>query len=193
MAGVQRQETPARARNLVIRGEDMTAEMDPFVGVLHDAGPYEPLAEKLNLFGQFVGAWDLVWSGKDADGKDLSTRGLLHFGWILGGRAVQDVWQVPLDPADAPGMRGFYGTTVRFYDPEIDAWRSTWIDPLNGNVLRFIGRQVEGGIILDCIDAQERWSFWDITPCSFRWIGESSHDGGQTWAQYEEMRALRRR
>jgi hypothetical protein len=172
----------------------MKTDTNALRSVLHAAEAVEPIAEKLRLFGQFIGAWDLEWRGTNADGRELSVPGQLHFGWILGGRAVQDVWQVPLDPADAPGMRGFYGTTVRFYDPAIDAWRSTWIDPLNGNVLRFIGRQVESGIVLNDIDgAGERWSFCDIAPDSFRWIGETSKDGGKTWVQYEEMQALRRR
>jgi len=38
---------------------------------------------------------------------------------MLGGRAVQDVWRVPLDPADARRMRGSNGTG--FYDPKIAA------------------------------------------------------------------------
>ena len=171
----------------------MTTEHADLADVLHAAEPYRPQADKLNLFGQFVGAWDLVWSGRNSAGKEVTVHGRLHFGWILGGRAVQDVWQVPIDPAEAPGMRGFYGTTIRFYDPAIDAWRSTWLDPLNGNVLRFIGRPVEGGIVLEDIDgAGERWSFHDIAPDTFRWIGESSRDGGKTWVQYEEMHARRR-
>jgi hypothetical protein len=172
----------------------MTTDGDALTSVLHGAGPYEPLAGKLSLFGQFIGEWSLEWRGKDAAGNDLAVPGLLDFGWVLDGRAVQDVWRVPVDPADAPGMRGFYGTTIRFYDPAIDAWRSTWIDPLNGNVLRFIGRSVDGGIVLTEIDrGSERWSFRDITPDSFRWTGESSQDGGKTFVQYEEMLARRRR
>ncbi len=120
--------------------------------------------------------------------------GQLSFGWILGGRAIQDVWRVPIDAGDAPSMRGFYGTTVRFYDPAIAAWRSTWLDLLNGRVLRFIGRPVPDGIELTGLDddPKERWSFRDITRDSFRWTGEMSRDGGRTREQYEEMRARRR-
>ncbi len=173
----------------------MALKGDPLAGVLHAVSAYEPYAEKLQLFGRFVGAWDLVWHGPNRAGERLAVPGELHFGWILGGRAVQDVWRVPLDPADAPGMRGFHGTTIRFYDPEIDAWRSTWIDPLNGRVMRFIGRPDGDGIVLTSIetDVHERWSFRDITPDSFRWTGEASGDGGRTFEQYEEMRATRRR
>jgi hypothetical protein len=173
----------------------MNLEAGPLVEVLHDSGPFEPLADKLHLFGQFVGAWDLEWRGQDKDGRDMVVAGELHFGWILGGRAVQDVWRVPKNPADAPaGLGGFYGTTIRFYDPKIDAWRSTWMNP-PGRVSRFIGRPDEDGIVLECIDtdrAPERWSFRDITPNSFRWVGEASSDGGKTWVQDEEMLATRR-
>jgi hypothetical protein len=117
-----------------VHGEDSLAS------ALHASAAFEPLSEPLRLFGQFVGAWELEWRGLDATGSPVAVRGELHVGWILDGRAVQDVWRVPLDRRDGARMRGFHGTTIRFYDPEIDAWRSTWLDPLNGRVRRFIGR-----------------------------------------------------
>jgi hypothetical protein len=91
-------------------------------------------------------------------------------------------------------MRAFHGTTIRFYDPTIGAWRSTWIDPLNGRVRRFIGRFVNGEIVLDGLDddPRERWGFRDITPTTFHWRGESSLDGGKSWYLEDEMFARRR-
>jgi hypothetical protein len=176
--------------------EKMNLEADSLIDALHDTGPFEPLADKLQLFGQFVGAWDLEWHGQDGEGRDVVVAGELHFGWILGGRAVQDVWKVPKNPADAPaGLGGFHGTTIRFYDPKIDAWRSTWINPRAGRVSLFIGKPAPDGIYLTCTDTDrkpERWSFHDITPTSFRWVGEYSEDGGKTWIQDEEMLATRR-
>jgi hypothetical protein len=167
---------------------------DELVRALHAVGPFEGLSDNLRLFGQFAGTWDLEWHGQDSAGREVVVPGELHLGWILDGRAVQDVWRVPVDPADAQGMRGFHGTTIRFYDPAIGAWRSTWIDPLNGRVIQFIGRPDDGGIVLTEIDEDphERWSFRDITADSFRWVGESSSDGGRAWVQYEEMLARRR-
>jgi len=167
----------------------------PLIAALHGPGPYGSLADELALFGQFVGAWDLEWRGQDRDGKDVVVPGEVVFGWVLDGRAVQDVWRVPLDPADAHGMGGFHGTTIRFYDPKISAWRSTWINPPSGRVSRFIGRADADGIVLEMLDedrAPERWRFRDITPTSFRWVGEVSTDGGKTWIQDEEMLARRR-
>ena len=68
---------------------------DGFIEALHTAGPAGPNAEQLQLFGQFIGSWDIDWSGLDADGRRHTARGELHFGWVLGGRAVQDIWIVP--------------------------------------------------------------------------------------------------
>ena len=58
-------------------------------------GPAGPHADKLGLFGQFVGSWTLEWAGRDADGNPATMTGELHFGCVLGGRAVQDIWIVP--------------------------------------------------------------------------------------------------
>ena len=161
---------------------------------LHASAAYAPLARSLQLFGQFIGVWDLEWRGLDHAGSPIVVRGELHFGWILDGRAVQDVWRVPVDGSDAARMRAFHGTTIRFYDPQIDAWRSTWLDPLNGRVRRFIGRPVGHTIVLEGLDEdpKERWTFRDITNDSFVWRGERSTDGGRTWTIEDEMYARRR-
>lgn len=129
----------------------------------------------------------------DADGRPATMVGELHVGWVLGGRAVQDVWQVPSGSAPPSTARPFHGMTLRFYDPAISAWRSTWLDPLNGRVRRFIGRLVGDDIVLDGLDPEpaERWSFRDISEDFFRWIGEVSYDGRASWSIEEEM-AVRR-
>jgi hypothetical protein len=169
---------------------------DPLTAALHATGPAGPDAEQLALFGQFIGSWDVAWSGSDADGQPVTARGELHVGWVLGGRAVQDVWIVP-----GPGRPGagepplaFHGSTIRFYDGSIGAWRSTWIEPVNGRVRRFIGRPVDGEIVLVSHedDPQLRWRFTEITGESFVWRGESSVDGGASWALDEEMTITRR-
>lgn len=158
---------------------------------LHVPGPEPERAGDLRLFGQFVGSWSIEWS---APGAEPAT-GELHFGWVLGGRAVQDIWIVPGRGRRGEGRppRGFHGSTIRFYDAALGAWRSTWIEPVNGRVRRFIGRPHDGGILLvsDEDDPQLRWRFRDITPDSFRWTSESSDDGGATWRHDEEMLATR--
>lgn len=165
------------------------------IDALHVAAPAGDHAEKLELFGRFVGSWQLQWTGTDPDGLPLEMTGELHFGWVLGGRAVQDIWIVPsrteTDASHSPV--GFHGSTIRFYDPTIDGWRSTWIEPLNARVRRFVGRAVGHDIVLvsDEDDPQLRWSFTKITPSSFQWTGEVSADGGATWRLEEQMHATR--
>ena len=69
----------------------------------------------------------------------------MHFNWILDGRAVQDVWG-SLDPSTHRFVP--WGTTIRYYDPRLGAWRSTWIAPRQKAVRRFIGRKVGDEIVL---------------------------------------------
>jgi hypothetical protein len=74
------------------------------------------------------------------------------------------------------------------------AWRSTWIEPVNGRVRRFIGRPSGDEIVLvsDEDSPQLRCRFTEITPTSFRWRSEVSTDRGTTWVFNEEMRLTRR-
>jgi len=168
---------------------------DGLIGALHVDGPAGEHAEELMLFGRFVGSWELEWRGTNPDGSPATMSGELHFGWVLAGRAVQDVWIVPGrgQPGEGRPPLAFHGSTIRFYDRSIRAWRSTWIEPVNGRVRRFVGRPVEGEIVLlsDEDDPQLRWRFTDIAPDSFVWRAEISHDGGATWAFDEEMHATR--
>jgi hypothetical protein len=169
---------------------------DGLPAALHAAGPADPHAEELHLFGQFIGSWDIAWSGLDGEGRTLTARGELHFGWVLGGRAVQDVCIVPGrgERAEGGSPLAFHGSTVRFYDASLGAWRSTWIDPVNNRVRRFTGRRAGDDILLlsDEDEPQLRWRFTDIKADSFTWRGETSRDGGATWIVDEEMRINRK-
>jgi hypothetical protein len=162
--------------------------------VLEASGPHPDHAEQLMLFGQFVGAWDFDAVLVDRDGTRTTHRGEWHFGWALDGRAVQDVLISP--PRGEPGEPEEYGTTVRFFDPQLDAWQITWITPLNGRVRRLIARPAGEEIRLEGRNDRGqllRWTFSEITPETFTWRGEISNDDGATWHMEEEMRLRRRR
>jgi hypothetical protein len=168
-------------------------------GALADAllspGPAADMAAELATFGQFVGDWTLRWLGRDATGAETVTMdGRLSVGWVLNGMAVQDVWVVPLPDQPVPGgLRGFHGTTVRFYDPGIRGWRSTWIDPPNARVRRFIGRLT--GPDIELISDEEepllRWRFTRIEPDSFLWTGEIRPTQADEWSPQQEIHATR--
>ena len=155
-------------------------------------GPASDLRNKLRLFGQFVGSWDILERRVPLlNARESTWTGEVHFNWVLGGRAVQDVWG-GLDPITQKLIPA--GTTIRFYDPVLDAWRSTWISPSQNVVRRFIGRQVDGEIILKEENRgglTEHWVFADIRPNSFRWYALRKHRGRDAWRVVEEMRLER--
>ena len=125
-------------------------------------------------------------------------KGEWHFGWALEGRAIQDVWIVPprgkLRSGDAAANINSYGTTLRVYDPDIDAWRIQWTDPVTQSFLQMIGRAEGVGIVQlgTRPDGQlMRWSFSEITQDSFFWRGELSADQGASWRTNVEFTARR--
>jgi len=164
---------------------------------LHSEGPNPELEEKLMLFGQFVGDWDILEDRfYEPDGtqnlEQNLARGELHWGWILNGRAVQDVW---MSTDEKTGKAIPEGTTVRFYDPKIDAWHSVWISPTQGVVKTFVARQVRDEIVLEGKNTEGypvKWIFSEITPDSFKWRSEETRDNGKSWTLKEEMRIRRR-
>ena len=153
-------------------------------------GPARDLRNKLQMFGQFVGSWEIFEHRRPP--SRLRAPGEVHFNWILGGRAVQDVWG-SVDPRTHRFSP--WGTTVRYYDPHLGAWRSTWISPHQKAVRRFIGRRVGCEIVLQEEDrglSTERWVFSDIGSRSFRWYALKRQRRGGPWRLVEEMRIKRR-
>lgn len=172
--------------------------MTPMLEALHAAGPSAALADKLRLYGQFVGSWDLDIDWYPAEAPERHETGEWHFGWVLEGRAVQDVWIFPAGAqrtaADEPWH--FYGSTFRFYDPALDAWHITYFEPTRPFAIRQLGR-AQGPDIVQIADAVDgvvrRWRFTEVTSDAFRWIADTSSDQGETWRLELEMRAKRRR
>ena len=168
------------------------------IEALTAAGPLPEYADKLMLFGRLVGGWDIEGRHFNSDGQvTKEQRGEWHFDWVLEGRAIQDVILTPSreerrkngTPAEE------YGTTVRFYDPRIDAWRVTFIAPVFGGIVNLIARSVGDEIVLEGRAPDNklyRWVFSDITDQTFRWSGYLSADEGRTWHMEEEIRGRRR-
>lgn len=164
------------------------------IEALAATGPAPGFETKLALFGRFIGSWTLLRTEYTLDGHIATVHhGEWHFGWVLGGRAIQDVWICPArgQPATLGDWPGEWGTVIRFYDTAIDAWRVTWIGPRTGVVLTFIGKAVGDQIVQIAKGEPTRWIFSEIKPESFRWHSEVSDDGGLTWRTNIEMAVTR--
>jgi hypothetical protein len=162
-------------------------------------GPDPAVADRLQLFGQFVGNWDVVVTNHRPDGSSETIAAEWHFAWALGGRAIQDVWIAPSRAERVSGgvsaRDGEWGATLRFYDEAIDAWRSTWIGPRRGVVMPFLARSVGEEIVLEGSfeeGVRTRWIFSEITPDSFSWRAVDSKDDDAGWTLLQEMKARRR-
>lgn len=152
-----------------------------FIDALVSDGPAPDRAEKMMLYGRFVGRWEMDVVRYAGDGSTRRGKGEIHFAWALQGRAVQDVWIIP--PRDAataePAPGDFYGTTIRVYDPGHDHWHIFWIDPLFQVYRRMIGRPEGADIVQHGTDETGRpvrWSFREITNDSFHWLAERARD-----------------
>jgi hypothetical protein len=156
-----------------------------FITALLADRPAPDRADKMGLYGWLIGNWEMDAVVHRDDGTTHEGRGEIHFDWVLEGRAMQDVWILP-------GV--FYGTTLRIYDPGLDAWHILWSDPVRQYYTRQLGRARGKDIVQEGKNdagIAVRWSFIEITPNSFRWLGERSPDGGITWELQAEFLAGR--
>lgn len=153
----------------------------------------------MDLYGWLIGSWALDVTATRPDGSLRRRSGEWHFGWVLEGRAIQDVWIVPArsapDRAAQISRDGlFYGSTLRTYDPRIDAWHIQWTDPVSQTYFSMIGRRRGEDIVQDGVidgGTRIRWAFSDITPNSFLWTSDLSSDDGGTWNRNVSFRAHR--
>jgi len=164
-----------------------------FTDALISAAPHEIIPPEQRIFEPFIGSWDLVVSWYRPDGAaERRLDGEWHFARVLEGRGIQDVWIVP-PRAQRPATGGDYeyGTSLRFYDPTIEAWRSTWIGPQHRVVHSFVARRVGDQVQLETmLDGQRmRWRFLDITPGSFTWCNEREVEG--RWLLTQDFKARR--
>jgi len=126
-------------------------ESSPGPEGLAASGPNGQYSDELMLFGQFVGNWEADFTAYGPDGTKQIAKAEWHFGWVLEGRAIQDVFIVPRrsDRAESGWTRTDYGTCLRFYDPAIDGWRVVWVSPGHGEILNFIAHEVGDEIVLE--------------------------------------------
>lgn len=175
------------------RAEEAGDPRRDMITTLAASGPHPSLGEEAGPFDRLVGTWDCDFSFHAEDGSVRLARGELKFGWILDGRAVQDIWISY--PNDGKGERKI-GTSVRFFDTKARVWRVVFIAPEYGVLMTLEGGAEGDRIVLrgaSSDGSSVRWSFNDMRPDSFVWLGETSRDGGKSWRLEEEHRMRRKR
>jgi hypothetical protein len=168
-----------------------------FHSVLSASGRSQEIPECADIYGWLVGSWELDVYDYQPDGTVRKSNGEVHFAWVLEGRAVQDVWIMPRLSDRRSDLRkagNRYGMTVRVWDPSIQAWRVTWINPVTGARDELVGRKSGNNIVQIGTHSDGtpiRWIFSEVTPDSFRWTGEVLQPDGETWKLEDEFRAHR--
>jgi hypothetical protein len=152
------------------------------------------IPESADVYGWLCGSWDLEVLHYRVDVSGRGMKGEVHAARVLEGRAVQDVWIMP-EPDFDPTLR-MYGTTLRWWDASIGAWRIDWTNPCrshhedqignwNGRDILQTGQRADG--------TKTRWTFTEITGDSFHWRGEALYPGATEWKLEGEFLANRRR
>src|SRR5688500_17174299 len=175
-------------------------EHHPFVPALIAERRSTEIPDSADAYGWLIGSWEMdvlrYWA-VDVSAQQIKIEA--HFVWVLEGRVLQDVWIMPprgARPAVVDKERNMYGTTLRAWDPTIEAWRITWINPAGSHYEQQIGRRVGDDIVQLGVRPDgtvTRWRFTDTTDDSFRWIGESLQPDGVSWTLEGDFLARRLR
>jgi hypothetical protein len=171
--------------------------IDPFVEILAPTSSPPVTSPEDDLYGFLIGSWELDIVAYPDDGNATYSTGEAHVARVLDGRAVQDVFINPQRSErspDSPKFGNWYGTTFRYLDPMIRAWRVFWFNPDDGVRAELVGSRrgneiVQEGHFPD--GTPIRWTFSEITPDSCQWRGERLEPDGKTWRLQVEFRARR--
>ena len=171
-------------------------EINSMHTALAATGRSEQIPEEMDIYGWLIGSWDLEVIGYDDEDNVIESTGEAHVAWVLEGRAVQDVFINPRRSDRTPESAKFanwLGTTIRIYDPSIQAWRVNWFNPQDGIRAELIGRRRGKDIVQEGTFADGtaiRWTFSEITENSCRWRGERLEPNGN-WRLQVDFRAKR--
>jgi hypothetical protein len=154
---------------------------------LFTSGPHPSLGKHAETYGRLIGSWAGEFNDRLPNGKQETGAMEVHFGWVLQGLAIQDVWIAPsrtARKAGATASRDTYGTTLRIFQRDIEAWHVLWFNPVRNVRNELLGKRVGDDIVqlgLDANSAPTKWVFTNITPNSFVWQAHVLDADGVTW------------
>lgn len=150
------------------------------------------IPDRCNLFGSFVGEWDFEWVDNRGTEDERHVKGEWIFQWILEGTAVQDLFICPSRKERLTNYQpdAAYGTTVRMYNPDTEAWDILYTEL--GGATQLEAKWEKDRIIQTAVaDRNLRWVFSEITRTSFHWQRMVREDGGH-WTVEADLYAVRR-
>lgn len=161
-------------------------------------GPHhDVVASEHAIYMPLIGSWNLEVFDLEGDGARRVSTGEWHFGWVLEGRALQDVLVVPShsERRTATPIKGNRcATSLRIFDPASGLWRVHFFNPVNQICEVFTAQQQGKDIVqtgTDANGARVREIFSDIAPESFVWRREIEDNFG-SWKLKSEYFAKRR-
>ncbi len=166
-----------------------SSQWEPRVSSLHLDAPPETYH-----FGQFVGSWSIQDETLQADGSWLEgEEAEWIWYYILDGFAIQDDWIAPARhlPAGENGRQ--YGTNLRIYNPQTDAWELAWLSNTGKTVDVYDATGTAEEVIMTRTlpnGRGQRITFFDITPSSFEWKMEVEQPD-TTWQEVYRIHATR--
>src|SRR5437667_5733939 len=105
--------------------------MDPssreaMISVLGSPNPNPSLGEEAQTFDRLIGSWDADFGFPQADGTVRHKKGELHFGWVMDGHAVQDLW---IGYPTGERKERTMGPTSRLFDTNSKQSRTAFVNP----------------------------------------------------------------
>ena len=165
------------------------------IDILAAKGPHPSLGTHSNTYARVIGSW-IGELSRYQYGKGVASASVeANFGWVLDGRAVQDVWITPAraDRQSSDAGLNWYGSTLRVFDPATGAWNTVWTDPMSQLRIELVGRCRGDDIVQIGTRGGRpiRWTFSEIKLGSFAWHGEILSFDGVTWALEVEIKFRR--
>ncbi|MEO0572505.1 MAG: hypothetical protein AAF039_12430 [Bacteroidota bacterium] len=155
---------------------------------------HQSIPKNRDVFGKFVGQWELLLTITDSFDTSSQYKGEWHFDRILQGRAIQDIWMIPGLANNESDEFHEYGTTIRTFNPKTNRWKAVWVGPIQNQFFVFDITDSDEAIILTETKnpkLEMKWSFYDISENSFQWKSEIKIKGSDRWLTNYHMELMR--